>query len=59
MNKGIKNGVNQAGKADSPDEMTKVRFQKRNNDPWVLLFTSILNAFGNMFSPIKEEKKKK
>jgi hypothetical protein len=60
MNKGIRNGVNQAGKADSmEDEQIRVRFQNRHSNPMVLLFMQILNAFGDWISPIKDDKKNK
>lgn len=51
------NGVNQAGKVQR-DEQVKPRFQKRQAGPMVQAFTNLLNAFGNLFCPIKEEKKK-
>ncbi len=50
------NGVNQAGKTQYAEE-TNVRFQKSSSNPIILLLTRLLNAFGNIVSPINEKKK--
>lgn len=50
-------GVNQAGKA-AVDNEVKPRFQRRSQNPYVLMFTNLLNAFGNFIAPIPKEKKK-
>jgi hypothetical protein len=58
MDKGIRNGVNQAGKQSQDDGQIQVRFQNRTSkNPLTVLFMQILNAFGNIISPIKEDKK--
>jgi hypothetical protein len=52
----INNGVNQNGKV-IVDETVKVRYKDTKRGPLVMALTGLLNAFGNMFSPIKEQKK--
>jgi hypothetical protein len=56
-NGGFSRGVNQAGKV-VVDETVKVRYKEQSRGPLVTALTKLLNAFGNAFCPIKEEKKK-
>lgn len=52
----ISRGVNQAGKVII-DERVVVRYTNVNKrGPLVTALTSLLNAFGNMFCPIKDKK---
>lgn len=50
-------GVNEAGRA-AVDTEVKVRYKPTSKNPWVLLLTGLLNAFGNIISPIKDERKR-
>ncbi|HEY9790500.1 MAG TPA: hypothetical protein V6D22_08895 [Candidatus Obscuribacterales bacterium] len=57
--KGIVNGVNQGGKAPEPEDVnSRARFKKDGN-ALVRTLTSILSAFANLVSPIKDDKKRR
>lgn len=48
--------VNQAGKVNSEDEATKVRWKKAHSSPFIDGLMRVLNGFANFVSPIKEQK---
>jgi hypothetical protein len=56
--KRIVNGVNQAGKAPQPDDERNRPTVKRRDNGFVALLMSVLSKFGEIVSPIKEEKDK-
>lgn len=55
MSEGYIRGVNQAGKAPLPDEFNKPRAVRRRT-PVLDAMMAVLSAFGNIVSPIKEDK---
>jgi hypothetical protein len=58
--KGIVNGVNQAGKAASPEEEQEIKVQsRRRTNPLVAGLMRLLSVFGNLVSPIEDAKKRK
>jgi hypothetical protein len=49
--------TNQAGRQNHADQPTQPRFQKRESNGFVDIFTKVLNLFGAIFCPIKKDKK--
>ena len=56
--KRIINGVNQAGKAAQPEDLN-ARPVKKSPNSLTSFLTSVLSAFGNMVSPIKDDTRRK
>ena len=57
--KSIVNGVNQAGKAATPEDQVIAASVKKKDTSFMSGFMSVLNAFAHFVSPIKDNRNKR